>query len=274
MDALRTGEDCDPSPPESVPGEGHCLASADPDLEATLDDQPDFSGDFYHTPLKVPDRPYLLVTSEHTEVGWDEEAEELEMGSCPGAEIRLFPLDEERRRVGPEPEGTYGLPEQDEENCIDDTDEWEEGTAAEPAWLSPHFPLAFHDIAFSTYYSAGFRAIDISDASNPREIGHFFNEPVEDVRWASFRTAGETEYDDDGNEIGQQLPLRHMFAFSYPVVYNGYLIYADIHSGLYVLEYTGPYADQIPSSGICHPANPGAVEPGYEPCPPYGESDH
>lgn len=273
LEALRNGGECEVSSPESVSDDGHCLTVADPDLEASLDAQPDLVDEWHHTPLKVPDRPYLLAAAESTGVEWDEEAGAVRKGSCPGARIRLFSIEGDERGLDPDPEGTYSLPEQDTSNC--NGGEWEPGTAAEPAWLSPHFPLAFPDLAFSTYYSAGFRAIDISDPADPTEVGHFFNEPVEEVRWASYGLQGERERDDAGEVVRRPLPgsRTYMFAFSTPVVYEGYLIYADVHSGLYVLEYTGPHADQIPGDGLCHPANPGAVEPGYEPCPPYGRTD-
>jgi hypothetical protein len=65
-----------------------------------------------------------------------------------------------------------------------------------------------------------------------------------------------------------------VFAFSYAVVKNGgYVIYADIHSGLYVLKYTGPHKREIPNVGNCLSGNPGAITPGYEPCVPYGRWD-
>ena len=268
---LRNGTECDPSAPDSMPGDGHCLTPADPEFEASLEAQPDLPGEWQHTPLKVPDRSYVLAAAESGGMEWNDDAGAVQKGTCPGATIRFFELDVDTGVVDSDPIGTYGVPEQDEENC--ENDGWVADTVSEPAWLSPHFPLAFHDLAFSTYYSAGFRAIDISDPTAPVEVGHFFNEPVEEVRWASYGLRSDPELDDDGEPVRQPLPQRHMFAFSYPIVYDGYLIYADIHSGLYVLEYTGPHADQIPDEGNCIPANPGAIEPGYEPCPPYGAPD-
>jgi hypothetical protein len=64
-----------------------------------------------------------------------------------------------------------------------------------------------------------------------------------------------------------------VFAFSYVVTKDGFVIYADIHSGLYVLKYKGPYKHEIPGEGICLSGNPGAITPGYEPCEPYGKWD-
>jgi len=171
--------------------------------------------------------------------------------------------------LAPGPVGDYSLPEQQPENC--GSEGWDPDAVAWPGWLTPHFALPFPDVVFVTYYSGGIRAINISDPSEPAEVGHFFNEPVSEVRWATYGPSG------DGGSSGDE-PVPHqrlrnntsMFAFSYPVVHDGYVIYGDVHSGLYVLKYTGPHAEQIPDHGTCLAANPGAVAPGYEPCPPYG----
>ncbi|MGH8245097.1 MAG: hypothetical protein ACREUU_01545, partial [Gammaproteobacteria bacterium] len=48
-----------------------------------------------------------------------------------------------------------------------------------------------------------------------------------------------------------------VFAFSYVLSHNGYIIYSDVHSGLYILKYTGPRKEEIPPSGICLSGNPG-----------------
>jgi hypothetical protein len=55
--------------------------------------------------------------------------------------------------------------------------------------------------------------------------------------------------------------------------HNGHVIYSDVHSGLYVLKYKGPRDEEIPQVGNCLAGNPGAVVPGYDPCPPYGKWD-
>lgn len=47
-------------------------------------------------------------------------------------------------------------------------------------------------------------------------------------------------------------------------------IYADVHSGLYILRYMGPHADEIPDEGNCIADN---GQEGYEPCPPYGQTN-
>ncbi len=64
-----------------------------------------------------------------------------------------------------------------------------------------------------------------------------------------------------------------VFAFSYVLSHNGYVIYADVHSGLYILKYKGPHSDSILQTGNCIAGNPGAIEPGFEPCFPHGQTD-
>ena len=274
-------------PPDTSTGAGrnHCLSLLNLDIAAREDTAPPLDGEWHHTPIKVPGRPYLLEISESTGPAWDAENEEILTANCPGAFTRVIYIGEDEFRqspgaegellrgdLNPETVGVFGLPEQRLENCGEDG--WEPGSANLPAWFSPHDAVVFPSIAFTTYYGAGFRAIDISDPFSPEEAGYFFNKPVDEVRWASYGIVGETVEDEDGNAIRRPAPgPNHMFAFSYPVVHNGHIIYADVHSGLYILRYTGPHAGEIPAGGNCISGNPGAIEPGFEPCPPYGETN-
>ena len=287
MESLREGGDCDPSPPEDTPGEEHCLTLLNPNPEDRLDTDPPFTSESHHSTLKVPGRPYLLVTAESTGPRWDSDAEELVRGGCPGAFTRLVyigedehehhPSREEEREamrgdLHPQIAGVFGLPEQQLEHCTQDG--WAEDTSELPAWFSPHYATVFPDLAFVTYYGAGLRAIDISNPFSPIEAGYYFNHPVEEVRWTSYGMVGSSLRDDDGERIGRPSPTRpFMMAFSYPVIHDGYVIYADVHSGLYILEYDGPHADQIPDEGTCESGNPGQADAGYEPCPPYGQTE-
>lgn len=272
LDSLRNGTGCDPTTPESVPGDDHCLTVANPNVVENLEAQPTHGSGFPHTFIPVPDRPYALGSGESTGPGWDDGHDDVLLGKCPGSRIAVFALEGNEstdRVVDPEPVGEYGVPTQRNPQC--NGERWADGSVPWPGWFSPHFPMAFHDVAFATYYGGGLRAIDISNASDPIEAGHFFNDPVEEVRWASYTAAGEPVREENGRITRRPVAnSTHMFAFSYPIFHDGYLIYSDVHSGLYVLEYTGTHAEEIPDEGNCLPANPGAVEPGYGPCPPYG----
>jgi hypothetical protein len=102
------------------------------------------------------------------------------------------------------------------------------------------------------------------------------NKPVGTVRFASYGIQGEFVPFGAGPGQVRMRPTvgpPMVFAFSYVLSHNGFLIYADVHSGLYILKYTGPRKDEVPNDGICLTGNPGAITPGYEPCRPYGKWD-
>jgi len=248
LQSLREGGDCDPSSPEGLPGDEHCLTVLDPDVESALEAQPPIQDGWHHTLQKVPERPYMLALSESTGPDGVDRSDPDDYGSCPGGTIQVFGL-EENETLDPDPVGRYSLPEQTPENC--GPDGWNPDEVAWPGWLSPHFTTPLPDVVFATYYSGGVRAIDIADPADPTEVGHFFNEPVSEVRWATYGPPGEAEPGADGQEPNQRRATDlSMFAFSYPVIHDGYVIYADVHSGLYVLEYTGPHAEQLQDSSL------------------------
>lgn len=261
IESLRGNGSCDPAPPAEMPGDDHCLTVLDPNVESSLENQTIQDG-WHHTLQKVPDRPYMLALSESSGPGEDD------YSSCPGGSIQVFAIGDGKTgqdsaggnvtngTINPEPIAEYSIPEQRPENC--GPEGWDPDEVTWPGWLSPHFSLPFPDIVFTTYYSGGLRAIDISDPTEPVQAGYYLNKPVTEVRWPTYGSPG-----------GEYRP--YPFAFSYPVTHDGYVIYGDVSSGIYVLEYTGPHAEQIPDEGTCLAANPGAVEPGYGPCPPYGE---
>lgn len=278
-------DDCNPAPPPSPEAEGHCLTLLNPDITARIDTAPPHVREWYHTALKVPDRPYILQLQESTGPRWSIEEERFLFDNCPGAFTRIIYAGEDeythhpvqggtllRGDLNPMISGLFGLPEQLFENC--QADGWRPGSTALPAWPSPHDAIVFPNLAIITYYASGLRAVDLSNPFVPVEVGYFFNKPVEEVRWASYGAVGETQFRDDGLALRRPAPPPlHMFAFSFPLVYKGHVIYADVHSGLYILKYGGPHAEQIPNEGICVAGNPGAVHPGFEPCAPYGRTD-
>lgn len=284
MESLHGGAACDAAAPTTAEAAGHCLTLLNPDVEAREDTAPPLDGEWHHTPIKVPDRPYLMGLQESTGPRFVP-GEGIKTANCPGAFTRIIYIGEDefwhhptrggellRGDLNPETVGVFGLPEQKLENC--GPDGWKPGSAALPGWFSPHDALVLPNVVLATYYGAGFRAIDIANPFVPVEGGHFFNKPVDEVRWASYGILGETEFRDDG--LARRRPTvgdPHMFAFSYALSHNGNIVYADVHSGLYILRYKGPHADEIPQDGICLSGNPGAIQAGFEPCVPYGRTD-
>ena len=297
---LRSQDSCDPNQVASPDGGAdHCIKPLHAGYESRGVALPVVERS--HTPIRVPDRPYIFETSESEgpSVAKDSNGRVLQpariASSCPGSFVRILYVGDKayyatsafgaegqrlpglrlRGDLYPATLSRFGTDEQKLENCT--AQGFRPGTApAESSWFSPHQALVFPNIAFATYYGAGVRAIDLSDPFILREVGHFINRPVDAVRWASYGITGEPA--PAGASPGQvraqpTVGKPMVFAFSYVISRNGYLVYSDVHSGLYVLKYTGPRYDEIPLQGICLSGNPGASMPGYEPCPPYGRWD-
>jgi hypothetical protein len=296
---LRGQDTCDPSQPTSpATGEAHCLKPLNADYDARDDSHPPLIGGWRHTPMRVPDRPYLFEVEESGGPSVAKDAtgrvlEPLQIRSvCPGSFLRSIYIGEDEyfAQSGFDPQGQplpamrlrgdlypltlshFGTEEQKLENC--GPQGFKPGTAPlTTSWFSPHDGLVLPNVAIVTYYGAGLRAIDISNPYLLREVGYFINKPVETVRWASYGAQGEfVPFGAAPGEVRMR-PVAGppiVFAFSYVLSHNGYIIYADVHSGLYILKYRGPYKDTIPDHGLCLTGNPGAIAPGYEPCPPYG----
>lgn len=289
---LRGQASCDGAMPRTIEAPTHCIKPLNADYEARDDTAAPLNAGWHHTPTRVPDRPYVFEGEESggpsvaaTTVDGRRVVEQpLQIGSaCPGSFLRMIYAGEKEyfgQRTGgtllrgdlfPKAVGYYGLEEQDPDNC--GPNGFKPGTAPlTSSWYSPHDGITFPKLTVWTYYGAGVRAVDISNPFMLREAGAFINRPVDKVRWAS--------YGDQGSDVvGKDGALRRRptatppapLAFSYVVAKDGYLIYADVHSGLYVLKYTGPRRRQIPESGNCLTGNPGAVAPGHEPCAPYGK---
>jgi hypothetical protein len=297
---LRRQDSCDPNQVTTPDGGAdHCIKPLNSNYDSRGIPLPMVERS--HTPIRVPDRPYLFETSESEgpAVAKDPSGRVLQpariASACPGSFIRTIyignnayyapsafnsqgqrvPANLLRGDLWPATLSRFGTEEQKLENC--GPDGFKPGTAPlSSSWFSPHQALVFPDLAFVTYYGAGLRAIDISDPFILREVGSFINKPVETVRWASWGIVGEmVPFGASADKVRMWPTVGRpmVLAFSYVLSHNGYLVYSDVHSGLYILKYTGPRQEEIPQQGICLSGNPGAISPGYEPCPPYGKWD-
>jgi len=293
---LRGQDTCDPTQVTTPDGgANHCIKPLNANYEARARALPI---GWSHTPMRVPDRPYLFESSEspgpsaaRDPSSWLLQPPQI-ASTCPGSFMRMMYIgeagyfaigafDAQAQRVPamglrgdlyPTPLSHFGTEEQKFEYC--GPNGFMPGTAPLTSWFSPHQGLVFPDLAIVTYYGAGLRAIDISSPFILREVGFFINAPVDTVRWASYGLMGNWVPAPGGQlrtvpTVGRPT----VFAFSYVLSHNGYIIYSDVHSGLYILKYTGPRNDEIPQLGNCLTGNPGAVAPGYDPCPPYGKWD-
>jgi hypothetical protein len=287
--AIAEGRACDPSPAKSATESGHCLT-----VLPTFKPLAAFGAEVanIHGVVQIPGRPYVALQHEGHDCPWggitfayvgaddgvstyNRQSGQLNAAGGAGA-VGAFRGDLFPRNVG-----TFSIPEQNIDRCPKAGDALPATTGASGIYGSDmmrssktvHNALAFPNILFATWYGGGLRAVDISNINTPFELGYFFNKPAPEVRWCSEAAAGpcdKVEVDAEGAPVrARQLLPPDVFARSYPIAMNGYIVYADENMGVYVLKYTGPHADEIPQKGLCISHNPSVTSPGFEPCAPY-----
>jgi hypothetical protein len=285
--ALAEGRACNPKAATSPTATGHCLT-----VFPNFKPLPPFGVEVatVHGVVAVPGRPYVILNHEGTScpfggmsiayIGnqdtfstYDRQTGTLTAAG--GASVGAFRGDLFPRRVG-----TFSIPEQQPDRCPKQGDAIPATTSATGVYgqdvmrssKTIHDSIAFPSVVFATWDAGGVRAIDITNPYTPFELGFFFNKPASEVRWCNGRSGPcETaEVDAEGVAIRQRGTLPpDIEARSYPITMNGYLVYTDSPSGVYVLKYTGPHADEIPQQGTCIAQNPSSQSIGFDPCKPY-----
>ncbi|HZH17800.1 MAG TPA: hypothetical protein VE057_25840 [Archangium sp.] len=189
-----------------------CLRKLNPEPGARVDFTPSYAWT-EHSVYPVPGRPYLLVSGERNGVD-----------TCPWSWGTILDISVERF---PQVVSRYMVPENLEANCF-------AGGPGDPALqreFSPHQQLVFPNLFFISWYSAGLRAWDIANPVLPMEVGVYVPKPAPDVV-EPFRNSPDVWF------------------WSQPFLYNGLIYMADINSGLYILRYKGPRADELPQQGL------------------------
>jgi hypothetical protein len=123
---------------------------------------------------------------------------------------------------------------------------------------SAHNPTLTPSIAFSTWHSGGFQAIDITNPASPTQLAEFKPDPLplvslEDPRLSSDTIQGRTD-----NKV---------VMWSYPVIQDGLIYTVDLRNGLYILKYNGPYAQEVDNIGFLEGNSNQGDALCYEPVP-------
>jgi hypothetical protein len=195
-----------------------CLRKINPDPNARYDHTPPFRG-IHHSIYSVPDRPASSGKPQYAVTGGESNG----TITCPWTPGEILDITDEKN---PTVIARYMVPENLGENCF-------VGGPGDPALFrefSTHQPLLFSNLFFLTWYSAGFRAWDISNPSLPLEVGVFVPKPESNV----------VEYFRDSKDV---------WMWPFPILHNGLIYVTDENSGLYVLEYRGPGTDELPQQG-------------------------
>ena len=171
-----------------------------------------------HSAIKVPGKPYALITEEVYGDLLDELIGADEHG-CPWGWVKMADI---RRPTRPEVVGDFRLAENRRSYCDTEAGQDPENTRATS--YSAHNPTVLPELALVTWHSGGLQAISIEDPVHPRQTGSFLPRPLREVA---------TE--DPALSSGRN----KVVMWSYPIIKDGLIYVTDIRNGLYVLRYTG-----------------------------------
>jgi len=179
-----------------------------------------------HSAVPVPGRPSITKGNTRQRPAWVVLTEEWPFGPCPERGLRLVNVEQE---ITPMLIGTIAQADSVVQNCL--AQPKVPGATIRPM-MHAHNPTVLPHIVFVGWLGHGLRAIDISNPFDPREVGH-----ARPVPWGDVMT--------------------------YPDIHNGLIYVGDNHTGLHVLRYTGPHADEVTEDGIYssnrtspHPSGP------------------
>jgi hypothetical protein len=190
-----------------------CLRKINPDPDARIDWHPP-TVPITHSANKLPGRPYVLVSDERNGTT-----------TCPWSHGWIIDITNE---AYPQVVSPWMVPENLEEACV-------EGGPGDPDLMrefSTHQILPFENLFFQSWYSAGLRAWDVSNPWTPTEVGVFVPRPEYPDVVEPFRDSPD------------------VWTWPHPVLYNGLLYVVDENSGLFILKYRGPRANELPPTGI------------------------
>ncbi len=198
----------------------------DPELRPITINQnrPIWDGPGAHSALKLWNRDWAYVSDEvyGTATGSDH--------GCPWGWARLIDISDP---TTPTVEGEYKLPQNLEEDC----DIWEPRPRTS---YSAHNPTHTPNVVLTTWHSGGLQLIDVSDPSSPTQLAEYFPDPPDEVQMEDPRLSSDP--DTGRNE--------KVVMWSYPIIKGGLIYVVDLRNGLYVLDYDGPYEDEIEAIGF------------------------
>jgi hypothetical protein len=185
--------------------------------------RPKWAGPGAHSAIKLWGRDWTWVSDEvyGTATGAGH--------GCPWGWARMIDIDDPG---APSVEADYRLPENDPSTC----DDWNPPRTS----YSAHNPTLTPNIAFSTWHSGGFQAVDISTPAAPEQLAEYFPKPLNKVMLEDPRLSSDP--DTGRNE--------KVVMWSYPIIKDGLIYVVDLRNGLYALRYRGPFEAEVNRIGF------------------------
>jgi hypothetical protein len=159
-----------------------------------------------HSAVPVPGRP---SHTDKNRPAYVLITEEWPFGPCPERGMRIISVETE---TNPVMVGAHAMSDSILEECLKQPKP--PGALIRPM-MHAHNPTVLKNLAFVAWQGNGLRAIDISNPFNPEEVGH-----ARPIPWGDLMT--------------------------YPDFHDGLIYIGDNQSGLHVLKYTGPRANELP----------------------------
>ena len=166
-----------------------------------------------HSAVPVPNRPSHTAGNTKKRPAWVVLTEEWPFGPCPERGMRMVNVESE---ITPMMVGALAQSDSLVENCV--AQPKPPGALIRPM-MHAHNPTVLPNLVFVGWLGHGVRAVDISNPFDPREVGH-----ARPIPWGDIMT--------------------------YPDIKDGLIYVGDNQTGLHVLKYTGPHADEVPKNAI------------------------
>jgi hypothetical protein len=169
-----------------------------------------------HSAVIVPNRPAQVKGNTRNRPAYVWLTDEI-LSGCPLNPARILSIEVEST---PAMVGAFAIPDNNLDDCLNQpTTEPDSTQRRRNIGQQNHNPTVFKNLVFNGWYAHGIRAIDISNPAMPREVGHALTVPEGDAR-------------------------------TYPVFRDGLMYWVDNNTGLHIARYTGPRANEIPTTGI------------------------
>jgi hypothetical protein len=183
-------------------------------LVTPVANRPTWPGPGAHSAVKLWGSDWVLVADEvyGTAAGSGH--------GCPWGWVRMIDIADPET---PQVKAEYKLPQNQQTSCA--TDQPRPFSS-----YSAHNPTLTPNIAFLTWHSGGLQAISLADPAAPTQLAEFKPTPLPFV---------VTE--DPRLSLGQD----KVVMWSFPIISDGLIYVADLRNGLYILRYTGPFADEV-----------------------------
>jgi hypothetical protein len=176
-----------------------------------------------HSAVKVPGKSLVLMTDEVYGDLLDPITGDNH--GCPWGWVRIINTAVESRPVII---SEYKLPQNEAAYC--QTPDGMDPSNTFATSYSSHNPTVLRQVAFVTWHSGGFQAINLANPSAPTQAGVFSPDPL------PFVVTEDPALSEGRNKV---------VMWSYPIIKDGLIYLIDLRNGLYILRYTGPAAEFV-----------------------------